>query len=773
MRTKAVLSKIAAVGTGLAFVGATFMGALAADLKDYPNMFLKDSKFNAAIVVGDTAVSSDVVGAIDLAASLQYAARTTRTVSVGGTTTVSASSGAEIIASGNHLTLGEALNAVKVNLKKENLPTLLADGTVKDESSNDNFKYTQKLAPSADIVKFGNADKDIFGKVPKIYLDQSTGEAYTLTVDFDTALNVSALDDNEKIKIAGTTWTFDPAVEQTDTSIVMYMSDKTESISVGDTKEITLADGTKITILVVGANSDKDSATLKINGKQESVLKGDSVTVGDTEIYINDVFTYNIPVNGAAVDLFVGSKKVTLDAGGAYADVDVDGDTLTGMTAKITGGVEALTQIDFKYTPSDNDDDQYKYLFIGESITDPLFESFNMNFGGMTPDMKDASKTRISLTRSGGDYKLSFKNKDGEAYAFDIFHSDSGSATVTRYEDFAGAATNITNGKYFILTEGTDITKVYKLTSVVTEDSVDYAKLKDLADNSELKLKVNDEIGDTGVKIADMNNNVDWITLNETSKLTITTEFDGAIAIRNDPDTNNTRWDMTFTEGTTNFDDLLAGSEQVFDINITGDSANGDQDITIGELDVATAGNWNTASDEDNYVQYGITKFGTYMEREKDNYGDYLDFYYPNEETSYHMFFTPVGATISTTPGGDTVTYYETNKINAAAKLAGEIADPTAQNLIVVGGPCANKVAYTLMGSPKDCTAGFQEGKAILKLIENGQNVALLVAGYSALDTRKATTVLSNYGNYALSGKEMVVTGTSLTEISVSAPTTQ
>ena len=104
------------------------------------------------------------------------------------------------------------------------------------------------------------------------------------------------------------------------------------------------------------------------------------------------------------------------------------------------------------------------------------------------------------------------------------------------------------------------------------------------------------------------------------------------------------------------------------------------------------------------------------------------------------------------------------------AKLASEVHDITAQNMIVVGGPCANSVAAELMGtSPETCADGFTEGKAMIKLYEQGSKVAMLVAGYSALDTRRASRVLANYDQYALSGTEVEVSGTTLTDISVSA----
>ena len=70
------------------------------------------------------------------------------------------------------------------------------------------------------------------------------------------------------------------------------------------------------------------------------------------------------------------------------------------------------------------------------------------------------------------------------------------------------------------------------------------------------------------------------------------------------------------------------------------------------------------------------------------------------------------------------------------------------------------------MGSPADCTEGFEAGKGRILLFENGDNVAMVVAGYSAMDTRNAAQVVANYGDYPeLAGTAMEVTkvGTSLT----------
>ena len=65
---------MAAVGTGVAMLGATLTGAMAADLSDYPEPFVMDGVYDDsnAFVVGDSALAADTLGAVDIAANLQY-----------------------------------------------------------------------------------------------------------------------------------------------------------------------------------------------------------------------------------------------------------------------------------------------------------------------------------------------------------------------------------------------------------------------------------------------------------------------------------------------------------------------------------------------------------------------------------------------------------------------------------------------------------------------------------------------------------------------------
>ncbi|MFT4343587.1 MAG: S-layer protein, partial [Candidatus Woesearchaeota archaeon] len=93
-----------------------------------------------------------------------------------------------------------------------------------------------------------------------------------------------------------------------------------------------------------------------------------------------------------------------------------------------------------------------------------------------------------------------------------------------------------------------------------------------------------------------------------------------------------------------------------------------------------------------------------------------------------------------------------------------EITNVAADNLIVVGGPCANTVAATLLGVSPNAPGCFEDfpvsqGEGIIKMVESGDKVAVIVAGYSAADTRAAAEVLANYEDYAddLEGMDEVV----------------
>ena len=84
-------------------------------------------------------------------------------------------------------------------------------------------------------------------------------------------------------------------------------------------------------------------------------------------------------------------------------------------------------------------------------------------------------------------------------------------------------------------------------------------------------------------------------------------------------------------------------------------------------------------------------------------------------------------------------------------------------NAIVVGGPAANQIAADLLGltyPAYSADSGLSEGEAMIKMVDNGAKVAMIVFGWEAEDTRRAAKVLESYDAYELSGAEVSVTGT-------------
>lgn len=92
--------------------------------------------------------------------------------------------------------------------------------------------------------------------------------------------------------------------------------------------------------------------------------------------------------------------------------------------------------------------------------------------------------------------------------------------------------------------------------------------------------------------------------------------------------------------------------------------------------------------------------------------------------------------------------YDGANKINVNAALSSEIEDIKNQNIIVVGGPCANAAAAELLNYPIVCSDSIPQNTGIIKLFNFNDVNVLLVAGSSAADTRRTSGVLANFEDY-------------------------
>lgn len=172
----------------------------------------------------------------------------------------------------------------------------------------------------------------------------------------------------------------------------------------------------------------------------------------------------------------------------------------------------------------------------------------------------------------------------------------------------------------------------------------------------------------------------------------------------------------------------------------------------------------NEPDDDDNNY-YGMSDYGVKVhifDPSGSDDAETITLEYPLVQRGANVFVTMGDTKTSKTKTGEvcTVANIELNNL-----LDSEVSDQTDYNLILVGGPCANDLVGKIAGFPSCQGWTAKPGEAIVQLAENGENVAMLVAGTDAADTRAAAKIVSNYENYAddLKGMKVMVSGGKVT----------
>ncbi len=779
MNVKKAIKKIAALAAGTTMVTATIVGAMAYDLSDYPAPFVQNGVFNGKIVVGQQAKVSDVLGAIDIAASLQAAAKVPVSTS-GATETVSVQGGVEIKSNSEDFNWGDRLDDFNQGkYDDDDFPELLKSGTVEDESDGKEYDYDQYIQVGNATLDF-NVERDYFGDDPAFFLDFRPSGAGDLvfTVDFDDTVDLTAFQDSERITMFGKSFTFDPNNAVGD-DLVLYGSDSTVYVD-KDSPVTVNVDGEEYTLEVVGGNSDNSEVILKVTGpsgtETKTLKSGDSRKVAGLDLFVDDVFISNIGDASVAASVFVGSDKIEIPSTAygttaSYQEVTIDGEDNTDVYAWVEGSnFNATDKIHFKVNPKDferpDSNKDWDLLGVGESWTDPLF-GFSIAFEGLTPELENG-RNKLSLVRSGDAYNLEFMNNDGDEYNIELYQNPNPDSNpdIQLGEDLVLGATTLFEDNIFILDDnasktGDSVTEVYEVRNIDASSTPAIVTLKELGSGTTKDYKVGDEIGSTGVTISAINAGTpDNFTLSQASQTRVIAK--GGLLLQ--LDTNLTDGaNLTITEDQDDLDEVA--SPDTLSFVVTDPGASADEDI---ELTSASWGSGVQVNDRDGNVRYGFSPYGTWFKEEIDNNGDYLDVYYSEQETDFHIFLNGPEAVVVKSASSSDTGAYQINKL-----VVGQIAvyDDEAMSLlgntplIVVGGPCVNTVAMELMGNPQNCAEGFTEGKAKIKFFSDKN--ALLVAGYSGQDTRGASYVLADYDKYDLSGDEVEVVVTSLDQLSV------
>ncbi|MFO8016123.1 MAG: S-layer protein [Candidatus Woesearchaeota archaeon] len=820
MKVRKAIKKIAALGAGITMVGATILGATAADLSNYPSPFVKDGQFNGLIVVGDQAAAEDVVGAVDIGASLQYAMRQEAAVSGGGQSAVTISEGKKIEKVGNRMNYGEEIEDVLgAPLDEEDLPVILADENYNDnEGQTDNKEdYSQRLyflnttgatgehddLGTGQLIFEQDDDGEELADDYLVFDDGSGDNMYRYKLLFDSSVeftnsstNTPAEDlEDTVLTIQGDDYTLIDVQYDSSTYALeklTFLSGETIIwLQQGKTIKRTL-DGTEHEVEVTDVNDAEDMCGVSVDGDVVWIDTGKTQTVNGVTIGVTDAVAVHAQLQDVDIcKLNVGAREITMEDG---KEISVDGDDVDNSNADILGDTSGGEWDGLNITYEVDDEE---FIPAGGSITDPVFGKFEVRFEGMSKSTEE-----MSLDSSSDDATFTFENNNGDEVEIPYYHNELnfGNDNITMGEDYEtencdgrllleGENCDITGSDYgeiegvqFLLVTNGKEAHVMEVESIDNGTDETTADLYDVTlgksyDDKDITLDGNPssiELGSLGTIQLTFNGTTPSFTATD-----VNLESDGKIETKKGAELS---FGKTFSDNSTEInvtegDDTEDNNRMAVSTSLYFDEGSDDSiEINTPELIDVEGNSWHNpgvqASDDDSDTEYYVTEWGTKVTYDSDDKND-LTIEYPEGQVYGNVFVAPVGASVSGAAGGE-LTTVTLNQINVAAKLASEVeGQETTQNLIAVGGPAINKASAVLMGLDFPASgdeSGIESGTAMIKLYENGDNVAMVVAGYDAEDTRRATTVMANHEDYDLSGDEVVVTGTSLSDITVNAP---
>ena len=844
------MKRLFAVATGAMMLGATAMGAMAADLNDYPSMFVDENGvYDGYLVVGDNSAAVDNLATIDISNGMKYYAAdsSNEVVAVEGDAW-------QVGTSAEWLELNESVgpsgtNGVVDYIDESDL-SALADGEF--SNSKGTFAYEQKLnfktqasgalGPSAYFMEDEDDNIDVIWKI-------SSGNViaqYELDFVTDAESDIDASNSNvlkdfedKKITFLGKEYTM---------TIAKYSGNAAVQLTfMGGSASGTLDEGSSQTYTVKGTEYDvgvtfvdADEAAFTVNGESTGKLEdGETFTLADgTQIGVSNIL-YQAYAGGVhQASFFLGADKLYLtdtdyvndtDSSNELkvneetidgADVVIKGSLPTSPVSTTTDGELKLDYIKINMTAQDD-----IYMSPGDKLSEDseleepelLFANWDFEYHGIDSSTETHD---IKLKKAGDDkYKLEFTSNDGNVVELPLVYATSsllyGGSKAG--DNFAFVPSfNITDDDYFVLNSKAAVTAgnsdaittvLQYVSSKNSGDDVQTIKFKNInngepiertfADDCTFDISLNGRThtfdssnitaGSSGCTIdnwdirltsTDYATDSNWTGATGNMSKTYLRDASGAlIMIEPTLDSTNRTYvnpgavlaagmnvSVLITD-TDKLDDVVgaASLELSYALNYT---ATNEVRATRAATTITPGLAWTEADPDDTDVTWGYTKYGSKLYHVAPS-STPQEFILTVPETSAKILaYVTSGATATSTQSG-TLTRVE---IVDASKLASEVADVSAQNLIVVGGPCANSVAAELMGNPSPCYEGFTAGKSRVKLFENANgNMAMLVAGYSGADTRLAGKVIAHRWS-ELTGEEVEIEGTTYSDATIGAP---
>jgi len=605
-----------------------------------------------------------------------------------------------------------------------------------------------------------------------------------------------------------------------------------DTIEEGETKTYTLRGKEyEVTALIISdwaGAAGTAKVKLKVNGEVTNELQegnteilNDGTTLGIREVLPNEAGETS---GGDIMEFYLGANKIQMrdDGDNDWEDgtVKINEETIDGAELQIsytnTSDEVSIEKISYRLNVYGISGDS-PYIADGEGLRDYLDEpegmlgsSWDITYRGLSnPGVND-----ISIKSSGDEYTLSFTNNQGIEYNNINYLHRLSDGNMTYGDD---------GGKYFVFeqsvpavvntstwnnctikkkdsfvvghatTSDTGITRVMKFNSVdvsstriqLTDEGTGGSINAQYNGSNEGQIRVGGYDFDFVLYVdgtdqylcVDLDD--DDVLYGATSTANIVVNGGGIISLSDTALADQAGTlrrhpflavDMSLTTDKDNFDEAPVADE---DITVSFVAGSSEMDLSIA--DDATIGLDMQSPDDNSDTNVGMTKYGVKLiEQNEESDPNTVDIEYPLAQLLPQVFVT-FEKTVTLEGGAGTITVERPQRIEiGSAVLSSQVSDPTAANVISVGGPCINSVTAEIMGlTYPACGAdsGMSEGEGIVKLYESGDKVAIVVAGWEAEDTTRATRVLANYKTYQESGQlvgtEVSVTGTSATEFSV------
>jgi hypothetical protein len=524
MNRKNIIKKIAAVG-GITLMGAaTALGALAYDLGTYPTGFIQDGRFNGKIVVGERASTSDVLGSIDIAASLQGAAVTPGAGAYGNSTIALSGDVSQIGTGSDRLELREAVGKVTDTLTNSNLQSLsggrltTAEGTtdynqyLRFNSNVDQNGVTQTTNQLQDFgVDYIDNRDNVLGDY--LVMEQTDRPVFEWQLQFSQGLK-SKVDstgrmrdiEDRTVNILGTDFNVVRATVDQNNNVAMTLMGGAvaDTLREGETKTYTI-NGVDYEVTLVFVSDPASGATnpevkFSVNGEITKALqRGDTDTLsGGLQIGVRDIL---VNAREGVASFYLGADKIDLGPSLATTDafqtgkvsinnqninqalLNIRGDNYNGGTQ--TGGLPSrfeITSIKYRLR-MDAISGSDVYITAGHGLRENLrypqgllSPSLDIMYAGLTTPQI----TNLGVTARGNDqYDLQFTNLQNVAYDTylvsnrgGIFKFGSDKDNLVFVEASGPTRPNIGLNDYFVVSDArSDLDKA--VTSILRYEDID------------------------------------------------------------------------------------------------------------------------------------------------------------------------------------------------------------------------------------------------------------------------------------------------------------